>query len=69
MGAAVAAGAVLPHRFGTIRRADGQAQATYDGHPLYTYAGNAAAGQVKGNARGGISGRQHARNGPLFEIA
>jgi Secreted repeat of unknown function len=24
-------------------------QATYDGHPLYTYAGDSAAGQVKGN--------------------
>jgi predicted lipoprotein with Yx(FWY)xxD motif len=44
-----AAGAALPHGFGTIKRADGQTQATYDGHPLYTYAGDTSAGQVTGN--------------------
>jgi predicted lipoprotein with Yx(FWY)xxD motif len=52
-----AAGASLPHGFGTIKRADGQIQATYDGHPLYTYAGDTTAGQISGNglnASGGI---------------
>jgi len=44
-----AAGTSLPHGFGTIKRADGQIQATYDGHPLYTYTGDTAAGQVNGN--------------------
>jgi hypothetical protein len=32
-------------------------QATYDGHPLYTYAGDTAPGQAKGNdlnASGGL---------------
>jgi len=29
---------------------NGVKQATYDGHPLYTYVGDTAAGQVKGNA-------------------
>ena len=33
----------------TITRPDGSTQATYDGHPLYTYAGDTAAGQAKGN--------------------
>jgi hypothetical protein len=33
----------------TIRRADGSTQATYDGHPLYTYVGDAAPGQANGN--------------------
>jgi predicted lipoprotein with Yx(FWY)xxD motif len=47
--AKAAAGASLPHGFGTIKRADGKTQATYDGHPLYTYAGDTAAGQTKGN--------------------
>jgi predicted lipoprotein with Yx(FWY)xxD motif len=47
---AAAAGMSLPHGFGTIKRANGQTQATYDGHPLYTYAGDTAAGQVSGNA-------------------
>jgi predicted lipoprotein with Yx(FWY)xxD motif len=53
----VAAGTSLPHRFGTIKRADGQTQATYDGHPLYTYKGDTAAGQLHGNdlnASGGL---------------
>jgi predicted lipoprotein with Yx(FWY)xxD motif len=57
-GRAVAAtDAALPHGFGTIKRADGETQATYDGHPLYTYTGDSAAGQVNGNgvnASGGL---------------
>jgi predicted lipoprotein with Yx(FWY)xxD motif len=47
--AVAAAGISLPHGFGTIKRADGQIQATYDGHPLYTYAADTKAGQVRGN--------------------
>ena len=35
--------------FGTIKRSDGSAQATFDGHPLYTFAGDTAPGQNKGN--------------------
>ena len=58
LGKAVAAtGTSLPHRFGTIKRADGKTQATYDGHPLYTYTGDTAAGQLNGNdlnASGGL---------------
>jgi predicted lipoprotein with Yx(FWY)xxD motif len=55
--ATAAAGTSLPHGFGTIKRADGQTQATYDGHPLYTYTGDTAAGQFNGNdlnASGGL---------------
>jgi predicted lipoprotein with Yx(FWY)xxD motif len=44
-----AAGTSLPHGFSTITRSGGQTQATYDGHPLYTYAGDSAAGMVSGN--------------------
>ncbi len=33
----------------TITRSDGTMQATYDGHPLYTYVGDKAPGQNKGN--------------------
>jgi predicted lipoprotein with Yx(FWY)xxD motif len=47
--AAAAAGTSLPHALGTIKRANGQTQVTYDGHPLYTYVGDTAAGQVNGN--------------------
>lgn len=52
-----AAGTTLPHGFGTITRPGGQVQATYDGHPLYTYAADSAPGQVNGNglnASGGL---------------
>ena len=34
---------------GTITRPDGTTQATYNGHPLYTYKGDTAPGQAKGN--------------------
>jgi predicted lipoprotein with Yx(FWY)xxD motif len=46
---AAAAGMSLPKHLGTITRSNGQVQATYDGHPLYTYVGDTAPGQVKGN--------------------
>ena len=46
-----ASGANLTMAFGTIKRSGGQLQATYDGHPLYTYAGDTAAGQTGGNGK------------------
>jgi predicted lipoprotein with Yx(FWY)xxD motif len=36
-------------RLGTITRTDGTTQATYDGHPLYTYIGDHAPGTASGN--------------------
>ena len=44
-----AAAAGLPGTVGTIKRSDGSAQLTYNGHPLYTYIGDSAPGQAKGN--------------------
>jgi predicted lipoprotein with Yx(FWY)xxD motif len=44
-----AAGVSLPGKFGTIKDSNGKTQATYDGHPLYLYVGDTAAGQVSGN--------------------
>jgi predicted lipoprotein with Yx(FWY)xxD motif len=35
--------------FGTIKRSDGTTQETWNGHPLYTYIGDTAPGQAKGN--------------------
>jgi predicted lipoprotein with Yx(FWY)xxD motif len=43
------AGAGVTGTLGTIKRADGSVQATYDGHPLYTYIGDSAPGQARGN--------------------
>ena len=43
------AGPGVTGTIGTIRRTDGTTQATYDGHPLYTYIGDSAPGQDGGN--------------------
>ncbi len=43
------AGPGVTGKIGTIKRTDGTTQATYDGHPLYTYIGDHAPGQAAGN--------------------
>jgi predicted lipoprotein with Yx(FWY)xxD motif len=45
----VTAGAGVTGKLATITRSDGSVQATYNGHPLYTYVGDKAPGQDKGN--------------------
>jgi predicted lipoprotein with Yx(FWY)xxD motif len=45
--------------FGTIKRADGAVQATFDGHPLYAFAGDTAPGQNKGNGLNAAGGLWH----------
>ena len=44
-----AAGPGVSGRLGTIKRQGGTEQATYDGHPLYTYIGDSVPGQANGN--------------------
>lgn len=44
-----ASGVTLPGKLGTITRSGGQKQATYNGHPLYTFKADAAPGQTNGN--------------------
>ncbi len=53
----VTAGAGVTGTLGMITRSNGAKQATYDGHPLYTYVADTAPGQAKGNdlnASGGV---------------
>jgi predicted lipoprotein with Yx(FWY)xxD motif len=45
--------------FGTIKRSDGSVQATFDGHPLYTFVGDTAPGQNKGNGLNVAGGLWH----------
>ncbi len=45
----VTAGTGVTGTLATITRSDGSTQATYNGHPLYTYTGDSAPGQNKGN--------------------
>ena len=47
----------------TIKRTDGTTQATYDGHPLYTYVGDSAPGQDGGNNLNLNGGLWHDRAG------
>jgi predicted lipoprotein with Yx(FWY)xxD motif len=53
----LASGVRLAGKLGTIKRANGQLQATYDGHPLYLFKADTSAGQWTGNhlnAAGGL---------------
>ena len=52
-------GAGVTGTFGTITRADGSTQATFDGHPLYTFVGDTAPGQAKGNGLDAAGGLWH----------
>ena len=56
-GAASASG--VKGTFGTIKRSDGSVQATFDGHPLYTFVGDAAPGQNHGNGLNAAGGLWH----------
>jgi len=60
------AGPGVTGKLGTIKRTDGTIQATYDGHPLYTYIGDSHPGQATGNninLNGGYWYEVHASGG------
>ena len=46
-------------KLGTIMRSGGSMQATYNGHPLYTYVGDTAPGQASGNGLNAFGGLWH----------
>jgi predicted lipoprotein with Yx(FWY)xxD motif len=48
-GKPTAGGGVTASMLGTTKGSGGMMQATYAGHPLYTYAGDTGPGQTKGN--------------------
>jgi len=49
--AKAASGVTLSEAFGSIKGSNGATQATYDGHPLYTYVGDSGPGMTSGNAK------------------
>jgi predicted lipoprotein with Yx(FWY)xxD motif len=46
----LASGVSLSGKLGEIKRSNGEMQATYDGHPLYTFKSDTSAGMDSGNA-------------------
>jgi len=51
--ATVASASGLPAHVATVRRDDGKLQLTYDGHPLYRYAGDSSTADANGQGLGG----------------
>jgi predicted lipoprotein with Yx(FWY)xxD motif len=54
VGTPVAETGVDAGKLSTITRADGTKQIAYNGHPLYTFAADAAPGQAGGQGQGGV---------------
>ena len=56
-GKLTASGGAKTSDLGTITRSDGSKQVTYDGHPLYFFAGDSGAGQITGQGSNGFGAK------------
>jgi predicted lipoprotein with Yx(FWY)xxD motif len=56
-GTVTASGGAVSKDLGSISRSDGTKQLTYDGHPLYYYAGDTSAGQTNGQGSDGFGAK------------
>jgi predicted lipoprotein with Yx(FWY)xxD motif len=56
-GTVTASGGALSKDLGSITRSDGTKQVTYDGHPLYYFAGDTSAGQTNGQGSDGFGAK------------
>lgn len=54
------AGSGVTGTLSTIHRSDGSTQATWNGHPLYTFSGDTSPGQTNGNGVNGFGGLWYA---------
>ena len=56
-GTATATGGAKASDIGTITRSDGTKQVTYDGHPLYYFAGDSGSGMASGQGSDGFGAK------------
>jgi predicted lipoprotein with Yx(FWY)xxD motif len=62
-GAPTAGEGAMPSKLGTTKRKDGTVQATYAGHPLYTYVADKKPGEANGNDFSSFGAQWYALHG------